>query len=390
MPRKNPKGPLATLQDLAKDFANPETCIMLVAAARWPDGVQCPRCGSKESHIYIQTRRMWECKGCRKQFGVKFGTIFESSRLSLDKWLMAFWLLVNAKNGISSCELSRALGVTQKTAWFLLQRIRYSLHIESHDEKLSGIVEVDETYIGGKARNMHKGKKDVKIKGRGATGKAIVMGLLERHGEIRTKVVGDIKRKTLQDEIIANVELGSEVHTDQLASYRGIDPEYVHNVVNHAETYVNGHVYTNGLENFWSLLKRTIGGTYTSCEPFHLFRYLDEQMYRFNTRKGDDRDRFVKSIGTVVGKRLSYRRLIGEEENVKPRRAVVRRLSMVCYVNPKAPKKYRNLIVNSARSSSGNTAIILKDSKDPKLIWYRYKGIEAWTSPAYKRRYGSL
>ncbi len=265
---------------------------------------------------------MWECKGCHKQFSVKLGTIFEESRLGMDKWFAAIWMLLNAKNGISSCELARSLGVTQKTAWFMLHRIRLIVHNGTIEKKLSGIVEVDETYIGGKARNMHKDKKEFKIKGRGGSGKAIVMGLLERHGEVRTKVVGDIKRETLQDQIEFHVESGAEVHTDELKSYEGLPAEYIHNVVNHAETYVNGHVSTNGIENFWSLLKRSIEGTYTSCEAFHLFRYLDEQCFRFNTRKLDDVERFEKAMGKVEGKRLTYRRLIGEEkwENGKPRR----------------------------------------------------------------------
>lgn len=223
------------------------------------------------------------------------------------------WLLTSAKNGISSWELHRALGVTQKTAWFLLQRLRFAFHVEIFDRKLTGIVEADESYVGGKARNMHLDKRQEKIKGRGASGKTVVMGLLERKGEIRTKVIGDIQRETLREQIDFHVERGAEVHTDELSSYRGLDPDYVHKFVNHAERYVDGHVHTNSLENFWTLLKRTIGGTYTSCEPFHLFRYLDEQAFRFNTRKGTDQERFVLAMKSIKDKRLTYRHLIGDD-----------------------------------------------------------------------------
>jgi len=303
-----------TLVEAIRYFSDPKKCMEFMIPLRWPDGVvTCFHCGSKEQHSFIATKNAWMCKSCRKRFSIKMGTILEDSKLGLDKWLVAIWLLTNAKNGISSWELHRSIGVTQKTAWFMLQRIRMAFHVGSFDKKLAGIVEVDETYIGGKARNMHKDKREERIKGRGPTGKVVVMGLLERKGEVRTKVVRDIKRKTLQDHIQEHVERGSEVHTDSLASYEGLDPDYVHNVINHAEAYVNGHIYTNGLENYWSLLKRAITGTYTSCEPFHLFRYLDEQSFRFNNRQGTDEDRFLLATKSVSGKRLKYKTLIGED-----------------------------------------------------------------------------
>ncbi|MGI8540192.1 MAG: IS1595 family transposase [Rubrobacteraceae bacterium] len=226
----------------------------------------------------------------------------------MDKWLPAMWMVVNCKNGISSYELARNLGVTQKTAWFMSHRIRLAMQTGTF-EKLSGHVEADETFIGGKARNMHKSKREEKITGWGMSGKVAVMGLLERHGEVRTKVIPDTKSRTLQVEIRENVEPGSEIHTDALRSYRGLDPEYIHNVVDHAEKYVDGHVHTNGLENFWSLLKRGIKGTYVSVEPYHLFRYLDEQAFRFNERDGKDADRFGKTLGAVAGRRLTYSEL---------------------------------------------------------------------------------
>lgn len=304
-----------TLIDVVQYFSDPDRALWFLVGLKWPDGIVCHHCGTIDpSHTFLKNLKKWKCKACRKQFTAKEGTIFEKSQVSLSKWFITMWVLANDKNGVSSYEIHRGIGVTQKTAWFMLQRLRLVLQEEpSSDSKLSGIIEVDETYIGGKARNMHKDKREEKIKGRGATGKAIVMGLLERDGKIRTKVVGDTKRKTLHGEIEFHVEKGSEICSDSLDSYKGLDPEYVHNFVNHAETYVVGHVHTNGLENFWCLLKRTIGGTYTSCEPFHLFRYLDEQAFRFNYRKDDDAGRFSTAARSVVGKRLTYKRLIGEK-----------------------------------------------------------------------------
>jgi transposase-like protein len=272
-----------------------------------------PACGLVDKkHYYLKTRRVWKCRSCKKQFSVKVGTIFEDSPIGMDKWLPAMWMMVSCKNGISSYELARALGVQQKTAWFMTHRLRLAMQTGTF-EKLSGEVEADETFIGGKARNMHKSKREQKIQGRGASGKVAVMGLLERHGEVRTKIVPDTKSRTLQVEIRENVKPGSEVHTDALRSYRGLDAEYVHNVVDHAEKYVDGHVHTNGLANFWSLLKRSLKGTYVSVESYHLFRYLDEQAFRFNEREGQDADRFKKALGSVAGRRLTYRQLTGDE-----------------------------------------------------------------------------
>ena len=307
-PAKQPK----TLLEAIRYFSDLDVANEFVANLRWPDGPVCPRCGLVDpKHYYLKTRRVWKCRSCQKQFSVKVGTIFEDSPLGLDKWLPAVWLIANCKNGISSYELAKDLGVQQKSAWFMLHRIRLAMQTGTF-EKLSGQVEADETYIGGKARNMHPSKRKEKIQGRGTSGKVAVMGLLERHGEVRTKVVPDTKSRTLQVEVRENVEPGSEVHTDALKSYRGLDPEYIHNVVDHAEKYVDGHVHTNGLENFWSLLKRGIKGTYVSVEPYHLFRYLDEQAFRFNERGGEDKDRFAKTLGAVSGRRLTYDELTGK------------------------------------------------------------------------------
>ena len=298
-----------TLLEAVRYFSDPDTALGCMVAIRWPDGISCPRCESTE-YSFVKTRRIWICKGCKKHFSVKIGTIMEDSPIGLDKWLSAIWLIVNAKNGISSYEIHRSIGVTQKSAWFMLHRIRKAMQTGTFN-KLSGSVEVDETYIGGKARNMHFSKR--KNLGARDTGKVAVMGLLERHGEVRTMVISGTKRGTLHGEVLQHVEAGSMVYTDALRSYNQLDQTYIHNVINHAEKYVDGHVHTNGIENFWSLLKRSIKGTYVSVEPFHLFRYLDEQSFRFNNRKGDDSDRFIKAAQNITGKRVTYKELTGKE-----------------------------------------------------------------------------
>ncbi len=297
-----------TLQQAILYFSGPETCHDFMVSVRWPFGVACPRCGSQEVGKFSKPRYVCNCKNCKKQFTVKVGTVMEDSPLPLSTWLPACWLIMNAKNGISSCEVARALGVRQATAWFLLHRIRHMMRTGTF-EKLSGEIEADETFIGGKAANMHKVKREEKIKGRGASGKAIVMGLLERGGEVKTKHIKDTQRATLHKEIAENVQHGSEVHTDALPAYRGLDEAYIHEVIDHAVAYAQGHVSTNGLENFWSLLKRTIKGTYVSVDAPHLFRYLDEQAFRFNNRKLNDADRFLEIMNGVAGKRLTYRQL---------------------------------------------------------------------------------
>jgi len=236
----------------------------------------------------------------------------EDSPIGLDKWLMAMWLIVNCKNGISSCEIARALGVTQKTAWFMDHRIGLTMQDEYATGKLGGEIEADETFIGGKARNMHKSKRERRITGTGGKDKTAVMGLLERGGTVRTKVIASRKKQELHAEVKKHVEAGSALYTDALMSYRGLETDFVHQVVDHAVEYVNGRIHTNGLENFWSLLKRGINGTYVSVEPFHLFRYLDEQSFRFNNRKTTDAKRFSMALTGIFGKRVTYKELTGK------------------------------------------------------------------------------
>jgi transposase-like protein len=297
-----------------KDF---EHCRAFMIEIRWPDGiVRCPTCDSAKV-TYLERERRWKCYSHhdRPKFSLKVGTIFEDSPIELEKWLPAMWLLSNCKNGISSYELADALEVTQKTAWFMLQRIRLAMQ-DKKPEKMSGEVEADETFIGGLARFMHKNRK-AKITGTGGMGKVAVMGLLERHGkdetsQVRTKVLRNVQRSTLHGHIRENVEPGSEMFTDAWVGYTGIDPEYAHNVIDHAEKYAEGRVHVNGIENFWSLLKRCLKGTYIAVEPYHLFRYLDEQVFRFNNRKEPSASRFMEVARSVAGRRLTYQELIGK------------------------------------------------------------------------------
>jgi transposase-like protein len=300
-----------TLQEAIVYFSNPDNCREFLVARRWPNGVTCPRCGST-GVVFQPKYNRWQCSSHhdRRQFTAKTGTIMEDSPIGLDKWLMAMWQVVNCKNGISSYEVHRAIGITQKSAWFMDHRIRFALGL-GPTNKFSGQIEADETYIGGKARNMHKSKKASRITGTGGRDKTAVMGILERGGKVRTKVVDNTKKKTLQSEIREHVLAGSALFTDALKSYDGLD-EFQHEVVDHAVEYVRGEVHTNGLENFWSLVKRGLNGTYISVEPFHLFRYLDEQAFRYNNRKMNDGDRFDIVVRQIVGKRLTWDQLTGK------------------------------------------------------------------------------
>lgn len=308
---KTPK----TLTDAIKYFANPDNALDYFAAYRWPNGAKCPHCETTKAPMFLKTRRIWKCSAneCRKQFSVKMGTIFNESPIGLDKWLTAIWLISNCKNGISSYELGRDIGVSQKTAWFMLGRIRLAMQDENGG-KLSGEVEADESFIGGKARNMHAKDRARRIRGRGPDGKAIVAAVMERGGRVKAAVVDKRRKHQLHSLVRENVQVGSELFTDALKSYDGLTDDFTHQVIDHAEAYVDGNVHTNHCENFWSLLKRGINGTYISVEPFHLFRYLDEQAFRYNERELTDAERFEIVVGRAAGRRLTWDKLTGREQ----------------------------------------------------------------------------
>lgn len=322
-----------TMMEAIRYFQDPNVCVEFMAMIRWPNGAECPNCQSKR-HSFLRSRLIWKCLDCRKQFSAKVGTIFEDSAIPLDKWMTAVWLVVNNKNGISSWELHRGMKVTQKAAWFMLQRIRLALQDDSPN-KFGGPdteVEVDETFIGAKAKNMHKSRKirinkaRAEVRNADATiasrylAKTPVQGILDRvQRKVRATVVPNVKRETLQNRILNEIETGTRVYTDQAVSYEmALAKDFVHEMVNHLEGYVNGRVHTNGIENFWSLLKRSLNGTYIAVEPFHLHRYLDEQMFRYNNRATKDNplsdsDRFLLAMHQVAGKRLTYAELTGKD-----------------------------------------------------------------------------
>lgn len=323
---KEPK----TLQQAVVYFSDPDRAFEFAKNMRWPDGnVVCPRCGVAKNS-FVKTRRLWFCYSCKKQFTIKVKTIMEDSPISLDKWMTAFWLLANAKNGISSHELGRTIGVTQTTAWFILQRVREVMK-GTKSYKFGGTeggpVESDETFIGPVPQKMHRSRRLAMRAGRGQgkrfgyVAKTAVFGVLDRGlRQVRANVVPDVKRETLQNAILDNVEHGSTVYTDCGVGFDHLHRNFVHEVVNHAQEYVKGQVHTQGLENFWSLLKRTLRGTYVAVEPFHLDRYLSEQVFRFNNRATkdnplNDSDRFLLAMSNVFGKRLTYSELTGKNDS---------------------------------------------------------------------------
>jgi|SRR5579872_207319 len=312
-----------TLMESVRYFSDADRTLETMVALRWPTGVHCPTCGRVDVR-FIATRKLWECKEkhAKRQFSAKVGTIFEDSPLGLDKWFVAVWSIANCKNGISSYELSRAIGVTQKSAWHMLHRIRVAMEVGGI-ERMGGEVEADETYIGGQSKFMHASKRKNRISRDSATDKAVVAGLLRRTSgdapsRVHARVIRDANKKTLHGFVREHVEPGARLLTDAWEAYRGLNGDFLHEVINHAKEYVRGTVHTQGMENYWSLLKRTIKGTYVSVEPFHLGRYLSEQAFRFNERKDGDYGRFAKVLGSVIGKRLTYAELTGHAVSTAP------------------------------------------------------------------------
>jgi transposase-like protein len=320
------KKPITLSQAIAY-FADAERAFDYAKSLRWSDGkVTCPRCGS-ESNSFVKTRSLWFCNGCKKQFTVKVGTVFEDSPMGLDRWMTAVWMVCNCKNGISSYEISRALGITQKSAWFMLHRVREAMKTVSGFKFGSdgGECESDETYVGPNSKKMHN-KRRIKMHSQDTVrsnyvGKTAVFGVLDRDlRQVRAKVVPNTKRETLQNAVLNEVQPGARVYTDDNVGYDHLAKEFVHEVVNHAKEYVNGQVHTQGIDNFWSLLKRTLRGTYVAVEPFHLDRYIDEQVFRYNNRSTKDNpltdaDRFTLAMLQVAGRRLTYSELTGQGAN---------------------------------------------------------------------------
>lgn len=319
----NPK----TLKQAIEYFADKNNCREYLVEMRWPDGVECPTCGSKNVK-FSEKHNRWQCGShhAKRQFTLKTGTIFEDSPLGLDKWLMAMWMLVNCKNGISSHEVAKDLGVTQKSAWFMLHRLREVL-APQEGPKMGGAdggpVEVDETFYGPNTKRMHAKKLAKRKLGEKYKLGVPVMGMLDRElRQVRAKVVPNVKRETLQNEILNQIEHKATIYTDGWASYDNLKAkEFVHETVNHVTEYVRGNVHTQGIENFWSLLKRSLRGTYVAVEPFHLDAYVTEQVFRFNNRATKDNpltdaDRFALAAMQIVGKRLTYAELTGKEAEI--------------------------------------------------------------------------
>jgi transposase-like protein len=314
---------LKTLLEAVNYFSDLDRAHEFFAKSRWPDGAVCPRCGSNDV-TYLAKYRRFQCSHRHdgRQFTVKTGTVMEDSPLGLDKWAAAFWLEVNAKNSISSYEIHRALGMTQKSAWFMLHRIRLALKQKSFAKMggNGGIIEADETMVGGLAANMHKAERKRKVgRNRGGTHMTNVMGLLERHTEkkhstVRAMVIPNRQKETLHDVIHGNVDPGSKLFTDALKNYRQLNGVFDHQFVDHAEAYVRGAVHCNGLENFWSLFKRCIKGTHVSIDPAHLDAYVDSEAFRFNNRQTNDGHRFRLAIPGMIGRRLTYKALTGALE----------------------------------------------------------------------------
>ncbi len=317
-----------TLQQAIQHFNDEQVCIDAVAAMRWPDGKPvCPKCGGKE-HYYLASQKRWKCRNgkCAKQFSVKIGTIFEDSPIPLTKWMMAMWMIAAAKNGISSWEIHRAIGITQKSAWFMMHRIRLAMKNGSLLKLGSGPVEADETFVGPDPQKMHK-KRRAKLQAIAtaqgekyrSAGKTIVFGMVDRDmRQVRAMVVPNVKRSTLQDKILNNIEAGAQVITDDFPTYRyALADKFVHDIIDHTKEYVKGVVHTQSIDNFWSLLKRTLRGTYVAVEPYHLDRYIDEQSFRYNNRGSKknpvhDGERFEMVLSQVAGQRLTYKELTGK------------------------------------------------------------------------------
>lgn len=299
------------LAELTSYFKTDQSCREYLEEMRWHGKPVCPHCNHDESYKFADGR-YYKCKACRQKFTVTIGTIFEDTKIGLRKWFIAIYIFSSHKKGISSCQLAKDVGVTQKSAWHMLHRIRFAFGINEPD-MLTDEVEVDETYIGGKAKNMHKSVREKKIKGRGASGKTPVLGLVERNGRVIAKPVPNTEADTLLPIVRERVALGSSIFTDEFPAYNKLDKDYAHASVNHsAGVYVDGNIHTNTIDGYWSLLKRGIFGIYHQVSSKHLHRYCAEFDYRYNTRRNGEVQRFDNALKHTDG-RLMYKVLTAKQ-----------------------------------------------------------------------------
>ena len=293
--------------DAMAKFSNEDYAFEYVKAKRWPNGVICPRCGTMEPS-FVKSRKIWRCHGCKKQFSIRLGTIFEDSPIPLGKWLSGVWLMANAKNGVSSCEVARSLEITQKSAWHLVHRIRLAMEAEPPFRLLEGTVEADETFVGGKLdRRRHKAGRD---KFGDWAHKTPVMGVLERGGEVRAMTIPRSSAPQLTRTVRRHVSPGSNLYTDAHAGYYWLKTDYLHETVNHLDEWARGAVHTNNIECFWSLFKRSIRGTWVRPSRKHMDRYAVDQAFRWNLRETDDPGRFAELSGRVFDRRLTWQDLV--------------------------------------------------------------------------------
>jgi len=296
-----------SILELIQAFPDEISCIKHLEKLRWNGNAVSPF--DPTSKVYKCRGNRYRCKNTGKYFNVKTNTLFDNTKIGLQKWFLAIWLITSHKKGISSLQLSKDLKVTQKTAWFMLQRIRKCFGIENNNH-LDNDVEIDETYVGGKNKNRHFAKKVKNAQGRGAKDKTPVVGMVERGGKLNASKVNDVQAETLTAEIIRNVKKTASLHTDEWTGYKDVSKIYDHSIVQHGRgQYVNGKAHTNTIEGFWSLLKRGIIGIYHFTSKKHLQNYVDEFVFRYNTRKQSESNRFNLLLANI-GVRTPYRGLI--------------------------------------------------------------------------------